>query len=111
MTAPAYALTTTRRTLYVLDADGNVLARSDGPRGWRYSGRWTLLGLATRYHSRAITPLATAARDGIPGWGVIHDRDHGTHRVWGTERAVSIETLTPQRAADLARVFALPLED
>src|SRR5689334_20201957 len=90
---PAYLMTTTRRTLYVLDANGNVLARSNGPRGWTYSGKWTILGATTRHLARRIVPLADIARDGVPGQGWLHDLDHGTHRLWGTERMLALRTV------------------
>jgi hypothetical protein len=81
---------TTRGNVYTLDDAGNVVARSNGPKGWDYSGKWTILGASKRYHSRLVASLATIAAEGIPGHGVIHDYDHGYYRVWGNERMRSL---------------------
>jgi len=89
-----YRMETTRGTWYTLDDEGYVLGRTDGPQGWDYRKGWRILGAATRYHSRRVTPLADAAANGIPGWGVIHDWDHGHHRVWGGERMRSLYKVT-----------------
>lgn len=94
MSNATYILTTTRGARYELDAHGAVLARSDGPAGWEYSGRWVILGAATRHNAHAIVSVADIARDGIPGQGWIHDLDHGTHRVWGNERMRSLRKVT-----------------
>ena len=89
-----YRMETTRGNVYTLDDAGNVVARSNGPQGWSYSGKWTILGASTRYHSRMVTPLAVIAANGIPGWGVIHDLDHGYRRVWGGERMRALWKVT-----------------
>lgn len=85
-----YRMETTRGNVYALDDFGNVVARSNGPQGWDYSGKWTILGASTRYHSRLVSSLANIATEGIPGHGIIHDWDHGYFRVWGGERMRSL---------------------
>jgi hypothetical protein len=89
----ALLLTTTRGTLYVLSADGSVIDRSDGPRGWNYGGKWRIVGLSKRYHSARVWSLTESLIFGVPGWGVIHDIDHGTRRTWMGERARSLAVL------------------
>ncbi len=82
-----YTMTTTRGNTYTLDQDGKVTARSNGPKGWQYSGQWIILGAATRHHANRWATLEQIIQTGnIPGQGWIHDLDHGTHRVWGMER-------------------------
>lgn len=93
--APAYIMRTTRGTAYVLAESGAVLARSNGPRGWRYSGRWIILGAATRFNAHAWATLPAILADGVPGHGYIMDRDHGTLRRWGSERMASLRRLEP----------------
>ncbi len=83
-------------TRYDLDDNGNVLARSDGPQGWDYSGKWRILGFTTRHHSRHIITLADALAGADVGQGWIHDLDHGSHRMWGSP--------TGRRLASLAKV-------
>jgi len=61
-----YRMETTRGNVYELDDFGNVTARSNGPTGWDYSGRWTILGASKRYHSRAVASLASIAGPGYP---------------------------------------------
>ena len=85
-----YRMETTRGNVYTLDDNGNVIARSNGPKDWNYSGKWTILGAAKRYHSRHAYPLAWIAANGVPGWGVIRDLDHGYLRVWTGERMRSL---------------------
>ena len=89
----AYIMYTTRHNQYELAADGRVLGRSNGPQGWDYSGKWIILGAAMRHHSRRIMALAAITADGVPGHGIIHDLDHGTRRVWGNERMVTLRAV------------------
>ena len=79
-----YILTTVGGERYTIDRDGAVIDRSDGPRGWDYSGKWRILGVTTRHNARAdrIIPLANLAEGEPFGQGWIHDLDHGTHRMW-----------------------------
>jgi hypothetical protein len=88
-----YRMTTTRGTIYVLAENGAVLSRSNGPKGWDYSGKWVILGATTRFNARAIIGLSEIAENGIPGQGWIHDLDHGTHRSWGSERMRSLQII------------------
>lgn len=90
---PAYLMTTTRGTRYVLAADGAVLARSDGPRGWRYSGQWIIRGAARRWGSLTVVPLAAIAAGADFGQGFIDDWDHGHRRRWGGEQLRSLELI------------------
>jgi hypothetical protein len=69
-------------TVYTLDDDGAVVARSDGPQGWDYSGQWLVVGFLKRHHSHHMVTLAEAL-DGIDvGHGWVVDNDHGTFRMW-----------------------------
>ena len=90
MTQTAYILRTTQGVTYELAENGAVLARSNGPQGWNYSGRWIILGAATRHNAHRVTSLADIADHGVPGQGWVHDLDHGTHRMWGNERMASL---------------------
>jgi hypothetical protein len=84
---------TTRGATYTLDDEGYVLDRSNGPRGWDYAHGWQIIGIAKRHHSRWIVPLFRAVTDDT-GHGIIHDLDHGTHRLWGNERMRSLVKVT-----------------
>jgi hypothetical protein len=75
-------LTTTNGTRYTLDDNGAVVARTDGPEGWDYSGKWKVLGFLTRANSRYMVPLADAVAGAWIGHGFVVDLDHGTLRVW-----------------------------
>ena len=92
---PTYEMVTTRGTRYTLAENGAVLARTDGPQGWDYGGRWVILGAAKRHHSRHALPLDYIARNGVPGHGIVRDLDHGTLRVWGNERMRSLRRIVP----------------
>jgi len=79
-------------TVYVLDADGFVLARSDGPAGWDYRRGWRIVGFATRWNAAHVIPLRDAiGADTGQGW--VHDWDHGTHRMWGSPTGRRLATL------------------
>lgn len=78
-----YVLTLKDGTIYETDAAGAVLARSDGPKGFDYSGKWIVLGASTRFNAHHIVTLAEIVNGADFGQGWIHDLDHGTHRVWG----------------------------
>ena len=81
---PYYKLTLRDGTRYVLAEGGEVLARSNGPRGWNYSGEWIVLGFTTRHNAHRIISLADALAGANIGQGWVHDLDHGTHRMWGS---------------------------
>lgn len=83
-TAPKYELTLKDGTRYTLAESGAVLDRSDGPRGWNYSGKWIILGFSKRAHSRRVISLQSAMGGEDVGQGWVHDLDHGTHRMWGS---------------------------
>lgn len=68
--------------IYKLDDNGNVLDRSDGPRGWNYSGRWTIIGFLRRWNSRKMIPLQAALNGADIGHGYVVDLDGGSMRVW-----------------------------
>lgn len=86
----SYRMITTRGNVYTLADDGRVLACSNGPKGWDYSGKWVIVGFTKRHHSRAVLPLDAVLKGGDVGQGWVHDLDHGTRRVWGTERLRSL---------------------
>jgi hypothetical protein len=88
----AYLLTSTEGVCYYLAENGDVIDRSDGPRGWDYKGGWRILGITRRYHSAPfrMVSLADAANGADVGHGIVHDLDHGTHRVWGSRRLASV---------------------
>lgn len=78
----AYRMTTHDGVMFELDSDGAVVARTNGPKGWDYSGKWRILGFKKRYHSHHFITLEDAA-DGVDvGWGVVIDLDHGSYRQW-----------------------------
>ena len=68
---------------YRTDDDGNVLSRSDGPQGFKYSD-WRILGASKRHHSREVISLAALAAGADFGHGCVHDMDHGMHRMWAS---------------------------
>lgn len=70
--------------VYILDLDGQVLERSDGPRGYAHSGQWQILGVTRRHNAHQIIPLRDVLNGEDFGQGWIHDLDHGTHRMWGS---------------------------
>jgi hypothetical protein len=76
-------MTTTAGVRYTLSDDGAVIDRTDGPRGWDYSGKWIIKGFSKRHHSRQIIPLADALAGEDVGQGWVHDLDHGMPRMWG----------------------------
>jgi hypothetical protein len=86
-------MTTTRGTRYLLEDDGRVVDRTDGPRGWNYSGKWIILGFKKRHHSAFTFTLAEALAGEDVGQGWITDLDHGTVRLWGGERLRSIRRM------------------
>lgn len=86
----SFTIRTTKGNTYYLDDGGAVVARSNGPQGWDYSGKWVILGFGKRYHSRSLVSLQEAVSGEDIGHGIIHDLDHGTHRVWHGERLGSI---------------------
>lgn len=105
-----YDMTTTRGNRYVLDDEGYVLARSDGPRGWDYARGWRITGIAKRWHSAVSVKLAAIVAGADRGQGWIRDWDHGTYRAWGGERMRSL-THVPDESREahwLRRVFAVP---
>ena len=104
MQEASYAVETARATYY-LDADGAVIARTNGPRGWSYSGAWTILGSARRWNSGYIVRLSDAADGADIGHGFVCDLDHGTRRRWGNERAQRV-----RRATELDRETAARLQ-
>lgn len=78
-----FRLTLKNGAVYTTDDEGRVLDRTDGPRGWDYSGKWIITGIKRRHHSLDTITLAQAAAGADFGHGVVTDRDHGSHRQWG----------------------------
>jgi hypothetical protein len=90
----AYVLETARATYY-LDENGAVIARTNGPRGWDYSGKWIIRGFLRRWNAGMIYATVQEAADGVDiGHGYVADLDHGTMRVWGNERATDVRVAT-----------------
>lgn len=83
----AIILFTLDRIVYELDENGAVLWRSNGPKGWDYSGKWLIVGFKRRHHSRETITLDAALGGADTGQGWVIDRDHGTLRMWGTRLA------------------------
>lgn len=69
--------------VYILDLDGQVLQRSDGPQGHSYSGQWRIIGFTRRSNAHQIITLQEVLAGENFGQGWIHDVDHGTRRMWG----------------------------
>lgn len=89
-----YEMTLKDGSIWILDAEGNILR--DGTRGMTFApdGSWRILGFTTRHNGRAIISLRDAANGADLGQGWVHDCDHGTRRMWGmprSRRAVSIQ--------------------
>jgi hypothetical protein len=105
-----YVLETARAT-YLLDGDGYVLGRSNGPKGWRYGVGWRILGLAKRHHSRCVLSLEACAAGADFGHGIVHDLDHGTHRSWGMERARRVYVPDHERTVQLVAAFGICDDD
>lgn len=78
-----YVIRTTGGETYRTDDAGRITDRTDGPRGFEYSGRWQIIGIGKRHHSRRLITLAAAANGADIGQGWVHDIDHGYHRMWG----------------------------
>lgn len=77
-----YVLTLKNGEQYTLADNGAVIDRTDGPRGWDYSGQWLILGFTKRHHSARMVSLAAAAAGADIGQGWVHDLDHGHRRMW-----------------------------
>lgn len=80
------------------DAHGQVIRFSNNGRTYckRPSATWMILGIGTRHTSRHLVSLSAAAGGASIGQGWVHDRDHGTHRMWAmptSRRAVSVEAM------------------
>jgi hypothetical protein len=89
-------LTTTTGDRYTLADDGSVVARSNGPKGWDYSGKWVIVGFKRRHNAHATISLADALAGADTGQGWVVDLDHGHLRVWGgpaNGRLRSLETV------------------
>lgn len=85
-TEATYRMWLRNGNVYYLAADGAVLDRTDGPRGWDYSGKWVILGFKRRHHSRRMISLEEAVAGEDVGQGWVMDLDHGTVRMWGGPR-------------------------
>ena len=100
------AMRTKDGTRYVLDDDGAVLARSDGPRGWDYSGKWKIVGFKKRAHSHATVSLADALDGFDVGQGWVIDWDHGTYRMWAHPTGRRLAYLAHLDATDEAAALS-----
>lgn len=80
--------------------DGGIIF--DGERKYASSGSrsWAILGFSRRWNANYMIPLAEIAdmpaeeQAKALGHGIVHDLDHGTHRIWGSpsgNRAVKVE--------------------
>lgn len=87
-----YVIRTSQGNTYNTDDNGAVISRSNGPEGWDYGQNWVILGTSTRHNAHHVNRLADVAADaGLLGQGWVHDVDHGQRRMWGNERAVSVQ--------------------
>jgi hypothetical protein len=91
---PVYRLIC-KRGYFDLAANGEILY--DSERNYRRPGNdgheWKVIGFGTRHNSNQIITLEAAANGADIGQGWVHDRDHGTHRMWGMptyRRAVKV---------------------
>jgi hypothetical protein len=82
--------------VYLLDREGYVVERSDGPQGFDYERRWRILGVTTRHHAgdHRIVPLESIIEGAPIGQGWVHDVDHGYHRMWGSPSNRKMRRLT-----------------
>lgn len=97
-----YRMTTKGGAVYLLDENGAVLERSDGSRGWNYSGKWIICGFKTRHNARRTISLEEAVNGADTGQGWVVDLDHGTYRLWGSpsdRRLRSIEVVREEVSA------------
>jgi hypothetical protein len=103
-------LTTRDHTRYLLTDSGDVVARSDGPRGWNYSGKWTILGAVTRWNAHRCVSLAEIVDGADFGHGFIRDLDHGSVRQWGghSRRLLSARKIDAKRESELRQAFGVP---
>ncbi len=87
----AFMMTLKDGTVYRLAENGAVIARTDGPEKFIYSGNWVITGIGKRHHSKMLVSLSDAAGGVDFGQGWVHDWDHGTYRLWAnpTGRRVS----------------------
>lgn len=69
---------------YTLEDDGRVVARTNGPKGWNYSGKWIITGFKTRHNAHRMITLDEALAGVDTGQGWVCDLDHGTPRMWGS---------------------------
>ena len=88
-----YRMTLKNGTVFTLEDDGSVVARTDGPRGWNYSGKWIVTGIKRRHHSLDVITLAQAAAGADIGHGVVCDIDHGSHRQWSHPRGRQVRSI------------------
>lgn len=79
-----FRLTTHNRVDYVLDDEGFVVSRTNGPEGWDYKNGWRILGFLKRANSGLdlMVSLPDAANGADIGHGYVVDWDHGYTRVW-----------------------------
>lgn len=87
-----FVLQTRDGSFFWLGGNGRIIydgARHMGP----FSNDWRITGVAMRSHSRNVSTLDQIADGASVGHGLVHDRDHGTHRTWMMptgHRAVSV---------------------
>lgn len=89
-----YTMTLKDGTVYKLAGNGAVISRTDGPKGWDYSGKWIIVGFKRRAHSAHTITLAEAAAGEDIGQGWVVDLDHGTLRLWGSPRLRKVAQVT-----------------
>lgn len=80
-------------TVFQLSDTGEVIARSDGPKGWNYSGKWKIVGFKKRHHSLHTISLESALAGTDVGQGWVVDLDHGTYRLWGSPKNRKLASL------------------
>ena len=94
---------TERGATFLLADDGKVIGRSNGPKGWNYSGQWIIVGFLRRWNGGRVS-LAQAADGASIGHGFVRDLDHGTYRQWG-ERVKSVYRPSDDYAQTLMQYF------
>lgn len=93
-----YVMTMKSGAYFVLSSSGGILYDSGRDCARADDGQWNVVGIGRRWNSRDLYGLDTCAREGkrAIGHGFVHDRDHGTRRMWGmptNRRAVSVEVI------------------
>jgi len=98
ITGAAFVMTLKDASYFIVAADGGILFDSARNYTRTNDGQWNIVGIGRRWNSGNLYSLADCAKHGkrIIGHGFVHDRDHGTRRMWGmpkSRRVVDVETI------------------